>query len=65
VKILAEETVTRYHVEFDEEETLILKSVGFLPPYAEPRARLWSTQEDIDKTMMGLTQAKQLHTERV
>ena len=64
MKILAERTVAQYHVEFDEEETLLLKSVGFLPPYAEPRARLWSTQEDIDKTVMVLTQAKQLHAER-
>lgn len=63
--ILAEKTVVQYHVEFDEEETALLKSVGFLPPYAEPRARLWSTQEDIDRTMMVLTHAKQLCTERV
>jgi len=48
VKILAEETIVRYHLEFDERETSILKSVGLLPPYAEPRARLWSTQDEID-----------------
>ncbi len=55
MKILAEEIVTRYHVEFDEEETLLLKLVGFLPPYAEPRARLWSTQAEIDETKRILT----------
>ncbi len=38
---IAEETVVRYRV-----ETLILKRIGFLPPYAELRARLWSTQAE-------------------
>jgi hypothetical protein len=59
VKILAEETVTRYHVEFDEEETRILKLVGFLPPYAWPRAQLWSTQAEVDETKLVLTRAKE------
>lgn len=58
MKILAEETVVRYHVEFDEEETILLKSVGFLPPYAEPRARLWSTKVEIEETNRVLAQAK-------
>jgi hypothetical protein len=57
MKILAEETVVRYHVEFDEKETLLLKAIGFLPPYAEPRARLWSTQTEIDETNKMLVQA--------
>ena len=59
MKILAEETVVRFHVEFDEEETLILKLIGFLPPYAEPRARLWSTKAEIDDTAELLTKAKE------
>jgi hypothetical protein len=59
VKILAEETVVRYHVEFDEEETVILKLIGFLPPYAEPRARLWSTKAEIDETTKLLTPTKE------
>ena len=50
MKILGEETVVRYHIEYDERETRILKLIGFLPPYAEPRARLWSTQAEIDDT---------------
>ena len=58
MKILAEETVVRFHVEFDEEETLALKSIGFLPPYAESRARLWSTQAELDETQVALTQAR-------
>jgi len=57
MKILAEETIVRYHVEFDEKETLMLKAIGFLPPYAEPRARLWSTQAEIDETSKMLTRA--------
>jgi hypothetical protein len=55
VKILAEETVVRFHVEYDEEETLLLKAIGFLPPYAEARARLWSTQAEIDSTAQLIT----------
>ena len=58
MKILAEETVVRYHVEYDEQETLLLKRIGFLPPYAEPRARLWSTQAEIDDTRGMLAKAK-------
>lgn len=50
MKILAEETIVRYHVEFDEEETNLLKACGFLPPYAEPCARLWSTKTEIENT---------------
>ena len=59
MKIIDQETVVRYHVEFDEEETLILKSIGFLPPYAEPRARLWSTQAEIDDTNELIARAKE------
>lgn len=59
MKILAEETVVRYHVEFDEEETRILKIAGFLPHYASPRARLWSTQTEIEETTRVLSQAKE------
>ncbi len=59
MKILDEETVVRYHVEYDEEETVLLKLIGWLPPYAEPRARLWSTQVEIDETAKLLTQAKE------
>jgi hypothetical protein len=62
MKILAEETVVRYHVEFDEEETVILKLIGFLPPYAEPRARLWSTQAEIDDTNKLIANAKDLRS---
>lgn len=60
MKILAEETVVRYHVEFDEEETKLLKIVGFLPPYAEPCARLWSTTDEIEETKAMLTKAKEV-----
>ena len=58
MKILAEETVVRYHVEYDEQETLLLKRIGFLPSYAEPRARLWSTKAEIDDTRGMLAKAK-------
>lgn len=58
MKILAEEIVVRYHVEYDEQETLVLKRVGFLPPYAEPRARLWSTKAEIEDTNAMLAKAK-------
>ena len=58
MKILAEETVIRYHVEFDEEETALLKRIGFLPPYAAPRARLWWTSAEIEEGKAVLAQAK-------
>ena len=57
--VLAEESVRRYHVEFDEEETLLLKAIGFLPPYAELRARLWSTFAEIEATKEMLAKAKE------
>lgn len=59
MKILANETIIRYHVEFDEEETLLLKSTGLLPPYAASRARLWLTQAEIDDTRAVLAGTKQ------
>ena len=59
MKILAEESVRRYHVEFDEEETVLLKRIGFLPPYAEPRARLWSTYAELEETKTMLKKAKE------
>ena len=59
MKILAEETVTRYHVEYDEEESNLLKAVGFLPPYATVPARLWSTQEEINATDAMIAEARQ------
>ena len=58
MKILAEETVIRCHVEFDEEETALLKRIGFLPPYAEPRARLWSTVAELEVTKEALAKVK-------
>lgn len=58
MKILEQETVIRYHVEYDEDETLILKLIGFLPGYAQPRARLWSTQAEIDATNAMLFEAR-------
>jgi hypothetical protein len=58
VKILDEEVVTRCHVEFDEEETILLKLVGFLPPHAEPRARLWPTSAEITQTEVLLKQLR-------
>jgi hypothetical protein len=63
MKIIAKEEAIRYHVEFDEEETALFKSVGFLPPHAEPRARLWLTEADMDKTLAMLTQAKKKRRE--
>lgn len=58
MKILAEETVVRYHVEFDEEETRILKRIDFLPPHAELCARLWITQAEIDEASKIFTNVK-------
>jgi hypothetical protein len=58
VKILDEETVVRYHVEYDEAETLVLKSIGLLPPYAEPRARLWSTKAEIEDSEILMAKAR-------
>ncbi len=49
MKVLAEETIVRCHIEFDEKETILLKSVGFLPPYVDPRARLWLTTAEIER----------------
>lgn len=57
MKILAEEIVVRYHIEYDEEETVLLKSIGFLPPYAEARARLWSTAVEVAETKDMLKKA--------
>jgi hypothetical protein len=51
---LEEEVVTRFHVEFDEAETILLKLVGFLPPHAEARARLWSTEAEIAEMKVTL-----------
>lgn len=59
MKILEEEIVVRYHVEYDEEETVLLKSIGFLPPYAEPRARLWSTKAEVEETNKMIAKAKE------
>jgi len=59
MKILAEETVVRYRVEYDEEETALLKSTGFLPPYATSPARLWSTAAEIEETCVLLAFAKE------
>lgn len=59
MKILDEEIVVRYHVEFDEKETLALKAIGWLPPHAEPRARLWSTKTEIEATKELLATAKE------
>jgi len=58
MKILAEESVIRYHIEFDEEETALLKGIGFLPPYAEARARLWSTAAELEETKVMMARAK-------
>jgi hypothetical protein len=58
MKIIAEETVVRYHVEFDEEETILLKSLGILPPHAAPRARLWSTMAEINETHALIARAR-------
>ena len=57
MKILAEETIVRYHVEFDEEETGLLKAIGLLPPYASTPARLWSTKVEIEETATLLAKA--------
>lgn len=55
MKVIGEETVVRYHIEFDETETLLLKTVGWLPPEASSRARLWSTEAEVadTKTMLA------------
>ena len=58
MKILAEETIVRYHVEFDVEETALLKAIGFLPPYASTPARLWSTKAEIAETETLLAEAR-------
>jgi hypothetical protein len=50
MKILEQELVVRFHCEYDKEETKLLKSIGFLPPTATPRARLWNTQDEITAT---------------
>jgi hypothetical protein len=59
VKIIGEETVVRYHVEYDEEETILLKIIGFLSPHAEPRARLWVTAAEIKDTEKLITTTKE------
>ena len=59
MKIIGEETVIRYHVEYDAEETRLLKAIGFLPPYATVPARLWSTQAEIDSTATMIAEARQ------
>lgn len=57
--ILAEESVRRYHVEFDEEETLLLKAIGFLPGSAHGHARLWLTFAKIETAKEMLAKAKE------
>lgn len=46
MKVLREEITPRYHVELDEAETTLLKHIRFLPPHAEPRARMWVTSAE-------------------
>lgn len=58
MKILAEEIVVRYHVEFDEEETTLLRAIGWVPPHGEPCARLWSTKAEITEWNAVLAQAR-------
>lgn len=65
MKIITTEITTHYHVEFDEEEEVLLQRVGIMPPlppfppYAKPhRARRLSV-EDMDKTLAVLTQEKE------
>lgn len=58
MKILDQEIVARFHVEYDEEETMILKVLGLLPPYAETPARLWSTQTEIDNADILIASAR-------
>jgi hypothetical protein len=59
MKILDERIVVQCHVEYDEEETVLLKSIGFLPPYAEPRARLWATPAELEETRLMIEKAKE------
>jgi hypothetical protein len=59
MKILDEAVVTQYYIEFDETETALLKMIGILPPHAEPRARLWSTKDEIEETKAILARAKE------
>ena len=59
MKILAEEIVVRCHVEYDEEETALLKSIGFLPPYATSPARLWLTAAELAETKAMIERAKE------
>ena len=58
MKILSQENVVRYHVEFDEEETALHKAYGLLPPYAEPCARLWLTAIELEESKALLAKAK-------
>ena len=58
MKILAEETVTRYHIEFDEEETVLLRRIGLLPPHAEACACLWATAAEVETARTMLARAK-------
>lgn len=59
MKILEEETVVRYHVEYDEEETKLLKRIGFIPPYAATCARLWLTEPEVTAGKVMLEKAKE------
>lgn len=51
MKVIGEEQITRYHVEFTEAEARYLRSIGFLPPrvtHGQP-ALLWATHEELEQ----------------
>jgi len=47
MKALQRELVMRYEIEFDEEETALLRSKGLLPPTGKPRVTMWLPMEDL------------------
>ena len=59
MKILAEQILVRVLVEYDEHETLVLKAIGWLPPYVQPCARMWSTKAEIEETAKRLAKKKE------
>ena len=62
MKVIAEETVTRYHVELPEAETLLLKTLGWsAPPEAEPRARMWATEAEVAEAVKILAKLKKVY----
>lgn len=58
MKVLANDLVRRYHLQFDAYEASLLRSIKFLPPRETPEpADLWCTLDEIHGLLEALPSA--------